>query len=185
MKKYVLKSVLPMMALLLSACANLPPELGSADDESIITQYSAWLERDPATQPDVRMGGVVASVINQADRTRIEMVNLPIDNAGRPSIHHDPQGRFVVYVAGFIDPITVGEGRLLTVYGTTAQPEQGKVGEFEHRYPVINARGYHLWRVEERIQFDDIEPYMIPCRGFYCWPDMMPERRGKIIQEVK
>lgn len=119
------------------------------------------------------------------DRTRVELVNLPIDSAGRPNIHQEPQGRFVAYVPGFLDPITYGEGRLLTLYGTTAPSEQGKVGDYEHTYPVMNAQGYHLWRVEERVEVDDIGPYMFPCRGFYCWPRTMPERDGKIIQEVK
>ncbi|ATD26838.1 Slp family lipoprotein [Vibrio cholerae] len=185
MKMTVLKLLIPTMALLLSACASLPPELGNPDDKSVVTQYSAWLERDPATQSPVRMGGVVANIGNQKDRTRVELVNLPIDSAGRPNIHQEPQGRFVAYVPGFLDPITYGEGRLLTLYGTTAPSEQGKVGDYEHTYPVMNAQGYHLWRVEERVEVDDIGPYMFPCRGFYCWPRTMPERDGKIIQEVK
>lgn len=158
MKMHVLKLLIPTMALLLSACASLPPELGNSDDKSVVTQYSAWLERDPATQSPVRMGGVVANISNQKDRTRVELVNLPIDSAGRPNIHQEPQGRFVAYVPGFLDPITYGEGRLLTLYGTTALSEQGKVGDYEHTYPVMNAQGYHLWRVEERVQIDDIEP---------------------------
>lgn len=160
MKMHVLKLLIPTMALLLSACASLPPELGNPDDKSVVTQYSAWLERDPATQSPVRMGGVVANISNQKDRTRVELVNLPIDSAGRPNIHQEPQGRFVAYVPGFLDPITYGEGRLLTLYGTTAPSEQGKVGDYEHTYPVMNAQGYHLWRVEERVEVDDIGPYM-------------------------
>lgn len=72
------------------------------------------------------MGGVVANISNQKDRTRVELVNLPIDSAGRPNIHQEPQGRFVAYVPGFLDPITYGEGRLLTLYGTTAPSEQAK-----------------------------------------------------------
>lgn len=62
MKMTVLKLLIPTMALLLSACASLPPELGNPDDKSVVTQYSAWLERDPATQSPVRMGGVVANI---------------------------------------------------------------------------------------------------------------------------
>lgn len=65
MKMHVLKLLIPTMALLLSACASLPPELGNPDDKSVVTQYSAWLERDPATQSPVRMGGVVANISNQ------------------------------------------------------------------------------------------------------------------------
>lgn len=84
MKMTVLKLLIPTMALLLSACASLPPELGNPDDKSVVTQYSAWLERDPATQSPVRMGGVVANISNQKDRTRVELVNLRLIAQGVP-----------------------------------------------------------------------------------------------------
>ncbi|WP_032468377.1 Slp family lipoprotein [Vibrio sp. RC586] len=185
MKIHLMKLFIPAIALLLSACASLPPELGKPDDKTVVTEYAAWLDLDPAAKSPVRMGGVVANISNQKDRTRVELVNLPIDSAGRPNIHQEPQGRFVAYVKGFLDPITYGEGRLLTLYGATAEPEVGKVGDYEHTYPVMNAQGFHLWRVEERVEVDDIGPYMFPCRGFYCWPRSMPDRDGRIIQEVK
>ncbi|MGL4224019.1 Slp family lipoprotein [Vibrio misgurnus] len=185
MQRDVVKPLVLLGALLLSACVSLSPELGDSDDKSIVTQYSAWLDLDPAMQSTVRMGGVIASISNQQDRTRVELVNLPIDSSGRPDLQQDPQGRFVAYVAGFLDPITFAEGRLMTVYGTTAEPEQGKVGDYEQRYPVISVQGYRLWRVEERVQLDEFGSYMFPCRGFYCGPRSMQEREGKIIQQVK
>lgn len=35
MKMHVLKLLIPTMALLLSACASLPPELGNPDDKAL------------------------------------------------------------------------------------------------------------------------------------------------------
>ncbi len=115
MKMHVLKLLIPTMALLLSACASLPPELGNPDDKSVVTQYSAWLERDPATQSPVRMGGIVANISNQKDRTRVELVNLPIDSAGRPNIHQEPQGRFVAYSRFMVQPHHLNKAKWVTM----------------------------------------------------------------------
>ncbi|AMF94896.1 Slp family lipoprotein [Vibrio fluvialis] len=185
MKIYHFKLALTgLAALLLSACASLPEQLTS-QSESVVTDYTIWTQADPAQKGEVRLGGVIASTKNLTDKTRLEIVNLPIDDAGRPSLTSEPQGRFVAYVKGFLDPVTFGEGRLITLVGTTAEPESGKVGDFEHQFPVMNANGYYLWRVTERVVIDDTGPYMFPCRNFYCRHfDDFP-RDGRVIQEVK
>ncbi|QXO19170.1 MULTISPECIES: Slp family lipoprotein [Vibrio] len=186
MKRFQIQSVITALAaaLLLSACATLPSQL-TANSDNVISDYSRWSEIDPASQAEVRLGGVIASVTNLADKTRIEIVNLPIDDVGRPSLTSEPQGRFVAYVNGFLDPITYGQGRLITLVGTTTSPEMGKVGEFEQMLPVMKASGYYLWKVTERVVIDDIGPYHYPCRNFYCRHfDDFP-RDGRVIQEVK
>lgn len=185
MKRFQIQSVIAALsALLLSACATLPVQL-NAQSENLITDYASWSDSNPASGDEVRLGGVIASVTNLADQTRIEIVNLPIDSVGRPSLTSEPQGRFVAYVDGFLDPITYGQGRLITLIGNTASPEQGKVGEFEQMLPVMKATGYYLWKVTERVVIDDIGPYHYPCRNFYCRHyDGFP-RDGRVIQEVK
>ncbi len=135
MKIYHFKLALTgLAALLLSACASLPEQLTS-QSESVVTDYTIWTQADPTQKGEVRLGGVIASTKNLTDKTRLEIVNLPIDDAGRPSLTSEPQGRFVAYVKGFLDPVTFGEGRLITLVGTTAEPESGKVGDFEHQFP--------------------------------------------------
>lgn len=185
MKKCHRKIIISALAaLLLAACASLPPQL-NAQSESVLTDYATWVQTDPAANHEVRLGGVIATVKNLADKTRLEVVNLPIDDAGRPSLTSEPQGRFVAYVNGFLDPVTFGEGRLITLVGNTATPEKGKVGDFDYQFPVMNANGYYLWQVTERVVVDDIGPYMFPCRSFYCDSfDDFP-RHGRVIQEVK
>jgi len=171
--------------LFISACSTLPPEL-NAKTETVISNYQTWMATDPNQHSEVRLGGVIASITNLKDKTRIEVVNLPIDSVGKPSLKSEPQGRFVGYVNEFLDPITYGEGRLITLVGDTAQPETGKVGDYQHQYPVMNVNGYHLWRIEERVILNDIGPYIYPCRNFYCRRDLDDRYRdARIIQEVK
>ncbi len=172
------------VVLFISACSSLPGEL-NANSESVVTDYRTWVSSS-SPQQEVRLGGVIAKVTNLKDKTRIEVVNVPIDSVGRPSMKVEPEGRFVGYVDEFLDPITYAEGRLITLLGDTAEPETGTVGEFEHNYPVMNVKGYHLWRVEERIILQDTGPHLYPCRSFYCRKDRDDfYREGRVIQEVK
>ncbi len=169
---------------LISACASLPPELDTKS-ESVIQDYQSWLNAPADSTSEVRLGGVIAHVTNLKDKTRIELVYVPIDNAGRPNIKTEPQGRFVGYVDEFLDPVTYAEGRLITLLGNTAPSEIGRVGEFEHQYPVMNIKGYHLWRVEERIIIHDFGSHIYPCRSYFCSRSDDIYSEGRVIQEVK
>lgn len=169
---------------MLTACASLPPQLAS-DQESVISDYTLWSQQDGHTERDVRLGGVIAQTTNLADRTRIEIVNLPIDASGRPNLAREPEGRFIGYVDGFLDPVTYSPGRLISVIGTTAPSERGNIGEYDYLFPVMKVNGYYLWRVEERIIVDDRGPYLFPCRNFHCRHMDDYPRSGRVIQEVK
>lgn len=169
---------------LLTACTTLPPGIDS-DDEQLVTDYQQWTAMMPQSGQAVRLGGVIAQIKNLSDQTRIEVVNLPIDKQGKPLISREPQGRFVVYLDGFVDPLTHGEGRLMTFLGRSIGSEVSKVGEFEYTFPVMRAEGFHLWRIEERVIIDDITPYAFPCRNFYCRHIEDLPRSGRVIQEIK
>ncbi|OAJ94167.1 Slp family lipoprotein [Vibrio bivalvicida] len=170
-------------AVLLSACSSLPDNLKS-ENPDIITDYQVWQSvGDKSTE--VRLGGLIADVKNLADQTRIEVVNLPIGSSGKPDINQEPEGRFVAYVDGFADPVTLSTGRLISLLGQSQGREQGKVGEYAYDFPVMKANGFHLWRIEERIIVHDFDSYLYPCRGLYCSDVRYGTRQGKVIQEVK
>ena len=169
--------------VLLTACASLPPEL-AANDTAVVTDYSTWTETKPSAGSEVRLGGVIAGISNQANSTRLEIVNLPIDKAGRPDISQEPHGRFIAYVKGFIDPVTYAPDRLITLIGKTAANEQGKVGDYAYSFPVMKVTGYHLWKVEQRVIMD-VGPFFYPCRGYYCRHFDRESNEGRVIQTVK
>lgn len=83
------------------------------------------------------------------------MVNLPIENNGKPDINVEPEGRFVAYIDGFVDPVTYSKGRLVSILGTSDGYELGKVGDYEYRFPVMKASGYHLWQIKEKVIVHD------------------------------
>ena len=169
--------------LLLSACSSLPPQLVS-DNPHVITQYDVWQSQPQKTQ-EVRLGGVIANVTNLTSKTRVEIVNLPINSAGKPDINQEPTGRFAAYFTGFIDPVTFAEGRLITVLGKAIGTEQADVGEFEYTFPVMAVQGHRLWRIEERViiysGFDDFAP----CFGRGCYDTYSSPRQGRVMKDVR
>lgn len=179
----LLKAIVICTAFLLSACGSLPENL-KTENANVVTNYDQWLST-PSVTAEVRLGGVIAGVTNLEQSTRVEIVNLPISSIGKPDIDKEPQGRFIAYIKGFADPVMLAEGRLITLLGQSQPKEQGKVGEFTYDFPVMEAKGYHLWRIEEKIIVHDIDSGLYPCRSFYCRDLRFGTRQGKVIQEVK
>ncbi|MFW7523011.1 Slp family lipoprotein [Vibrio ostreicida] len=170
--------------LLLSACTTLPDNLVSSDPH-LLTDYTRW-DPDASGGQDLRLGGVIASVTNLETVTRIEVVNLPINSDGKPDINREPSGRFVGYIDGFIDPVSATQGRLVTFLGNNHGVEHAKVGEYDYRFPVMDIKSYHLWRIEEQVIFhDDFGPARYSCRSLYCRDITRGTRQGKVIQQVK
>ena len=46
------------------------------------------------------------------------------------------------------------EGRLITVLGEIASPEQGLIGETVYSYPMVAAEGYHMWKQTQDVQVE-------------------------------
>ncbi|MFC5076940.1 Outer membrane protein slp precursor [Vibrio thalassae] len=186
MKTLVKLSSLVALSVVLSACGSLPDSLATSN-ENVVSSYQQVM--DASDETEVRLGGVIDTVKNLPDKTRIEIVNLPIDKYGKPDISVEPNGRFIAYVEGFVDPITYAQGRLVTVGGYKAGTERGRIGDYEGDFPVIKAYGNYLWRVEERLiinrDFGGYGPG--PCWGYYCdgFYYYGGTSSGRVIKEVR
>lgn len=158
---------LGLLTAFMVGCASVPESLRT-QSESPVTDF--MLIRDnPAIAQDqeVRLGGVIAAIYNEKRRTRIEIVSLPLTSDGRPKLDAKPQGRFVGYAEGFIEPLEYRPGRLLTVVGIVNGQEQGSVGEFDYQFPVVDISGRQLWQVKQEIRIDDFARYH-DCIGTRC-----------------
>ncbi|WP_375753200.1 Slp family lipoprotein [Vibrio sp. HN007] len=179
--------IFPAIALtfLLSACSSLPDQLAS-NNENLITDYGQWISLDANKDTELRLGGMIANVTNLEDKTRIEIANMPIKSNGKPNLDSEPDGRFVVYFDGYLEPMKYSEGRLITVLGNSAGEEQGKVGEYDYTYRVMDASAAYLWTIEESVIVDDYGSYMYPCLNrINCRSMRMNVSRGRVVQEVK
>ena len=133
---------LPLAATcLLAACATPAPLKGAYSP--ITPQEAASTD---ATGTMVRWGGRIVSVEPQAQRTCFEMISLDLQDSGRPRSSGDRiGGRFIACRAGFYDPEEFERGRQLTVVGSVAGADHGKVGEFNYTYPHVAADTVYLW----------------------------------------
>ncbi|MCE0492911.1 Slp family lipoprotein [Vibrio salinus] len=170
-----------VVTVLLSACATIPPELTSSDT-SLVTSYKVW-KTGISDGREIRLGGVIATVENLKDKTRLEIVNVPLTGSGKPDINVEPEGRFIAYIKGFMDPVTLSKGRLISVLGQTAGTEVARVGQYQGTFPVMNVTGFHLWRIENQVIINHFGSYLRPCRTLSCHEDDL--ERGRVIQVVK
>lgn len=158
---------LGLLMLFMVGCAGVPESL-QTQSESPITDFQLIRENPTLVQDqEVRIGGIIAAIHNEKQRTRIEIVSLPLTSDGRPKLDAKPQGRFVGYADGFIEPLEYRPGRLVTIVGRVNGHEQGSVGEFEYRFPVVNISGHQLWQVKQEIRIDDFARYH-DCIGTRC-----------------
>ncbi|MEL6113691.1 Slp family lipoprotein [Photobacterium sp. SP02] len=161
------KSILALALMVLNGCSQLPDSLQTST-ETPVTDLTLVIEDPQGVQgKEVRLGGVIASVVNEASRTRLEIASLPIDKSGKPERNASPQGRFIAYVDGFADPIEYAQGKLVTVAGQLRGSEAGKIGDFDYTYPVVFAKGQQIWQIKEQIRVDDVSAYY-RCLGIRC-----------------
>lgn len=137
-------SLLPIVLLLLSACASGPTYDTSGVDLAA-TPRSAVAELPLMRGRTVLWGGVVLSISNLESRTRLEVLAYPLDSRQMPQRDQDPLGRFILERRGFLEPATYDEGRMVTALGTLERSESGKVGDSDYVYPVIEANDLYLW----------------------------------------
>lgn len=129
-------------ALLLTACASQPRPLQGSFVE---TPPHAVLESD-ATGTPVRWGGRIVQVEPRADETCFEMISTRLTATGRPYwASDDSNGRFIACRTGFYDPSVFEINREVTFTGHIAGYETRRIGEYEYRFPRIDADVVYLW----------------------------------------
>jgi outer membrane lipoprotein len=134
-----------LAGLLLAGCTSqIPQNIKQAppNDPSIEQVRNSAIE-DQVWQ--VRWGGEILEVENLENETRFTVLASPLTGSGEPKTTDNSGGRFIARVPVFLDPKVYATGRQLTVSGNVQRFEDRKVGEFDYRYPVVQADSYYLW----------------------------------------
>jgi outer membrane lipoprotein len=146
-------------ACLLAACATPAPLKGAYSP--ITPQEAAATD---ATGAMVRWGGRIVSVDPQAQRTCFEMISLDLLDSGRPRSSGDRTGgRFIACRAGFYDPALFERNREVTFTGRVEGYETRKIGEYDYRFPKVDASVVYLWPERQRVERD---PMLYPSMGW-------------------
>jgi outer membrane lipoprotein len=159
--------------VLASACSSrIPPAINDPDVGDV--EVSQVLSSpDAFYSSKIRWGGVLVSVENTANQSKLTIVSFPTNHEGRPIVSADSPGRFIALVDGFLEPLVYRENREITVVGRVGRPESGKVGDFEYDFPVVNVEDFYLWpkRVKRDVYPEPYyRPYIYPHYPFYPWP---------------
>lgn len=107
---------------------------------------------------DFTWGGSVISIRNLKDHTLVEVMAYPLDSKGEPSMGSGTQGRFLADHAGFLEPADYPDGQLITVTGSMLGYKDGKVGESDYRYPVLQAVQIKRWDSTQSRQYPYTKP---------------------------
>ncbi len=144
-----------VLAALLSGCASVPPAALRGTPATLTPQQSLT---QAATGQTVRWGGEIIQTLPGKDETCFEIISRPLDSAARPLLgDNTQQGRFIACSKGFYDPEIYAKERELTVIGRLESPTEGKIGEYQYRYPRVRIDSLYLWPL--RIKGYDAPPY--------------------------
>lgn len=166
-------AIIALAAAGLTSCATVP--------KSLQGEFSPTTPREAvvaASGQHVRWGGEIIKVEPRDGSTCFEVLSRELDSSARPREKDTSAGRFIACQPGFQDPELFKRGREITVTGRVTGTEQGRIGDFDYTYPVVQADTVHLWK---RRPLYVNTPYYDPWMGFGPWgygPYWGPYRGG-------
>ncbi|MDR4465444.1 MAG: Slp family lipoprotein [Nitrospira sp.] len=113
------------------------------------------IARSPNTHKGklIVLGGKVVSTTRFKDRTRIEVLQLPLtdDYIPRTDQEGESQGRFYAYDAGkeILDPTSLPEGTPITLVGEVASIQTTKMDDADRPVPTLSIKDLTTWEVSE------------------------------------
>lgn len=129
------------LGVLLASCATVPAPLQG--------QFTPTTPRQAVSKADgqaVRWGGEIIKVEPKSASTCFEILARDLDARARPLPRDPSGGRFIACHQGFQDPEEFKQGREITVVGRVTGVDSGRIGEFDYRYPHVEADAIHLWK---------------------------------------
>lgn len=143
---------LTALSFLLTGCITSPQ--GLEKNRFSITDYRDISSQDLNCRcKTVRLGGKIIRSEILPNKTKIEVLSLPISNySAKPIVESESQGRFIAYFNGFIDPENLKD-RYITLGGTLSGKEEGKIEQANYSYPVIQVENYRLWTLSKHYYY--------------------------------
>ncbi|MDH5572953.1 MAG: Slp family lipoprotein [Gammaproteobacteria bacterium] len=133
-----------LLSALISACAS-SPGFDTRDIDPSLTPERVVHSLSANQGKTLLWGGLIININNLEQLTRIEVLAYPLNDAQLPLHNQSPMGRFLVDYQGFLEPSNYAPGRMITVRGTLIKLQQGKIGESNYLYPVLNSQQLYLW----------------------------------------
>lgn len=166
------RALLSLMAVLitLAGCTSMQ----EVEDRQALTFLQVKAAPDSFKGQLAVFGGKVLIARRQKDSTRIEILQLPLDQSLRPGYDlTQSQGRFIALQREFLDPATLPPGTRITVTGEISGSITLPLDETEYTYPLIDIKRVQVWAGPEDVA-RRINPYYYMGPGFYWGPYWSP-----------
>jgi outer membrane lipoprotein len=113
------------------------------------------IQRDPDNfkGKTILLGGRIIETAPLPDKTRMMVLQSPLDFRNKPFADSGSEGRFIVEAAGFLDPAVYAPGRQVTVAGIIDGKEVLPLGEINYTYPIVVSRELYLWPFDDAFYF--------------------------------
>ena len=115
------------------------------------------------------LGGEILSAERLEDKTRIEVLQLPLNDDLTPTTERiESKGRFVAFDTGteIVDPAILKEGTPVTIIGEVKPPTEGHVGESQYEFPTLAIRDMTVWNKDNAAGAAN-QYYAYPAYGSY------------------
>jgi len=98
----------------------------------------------------VVLGGEVLQATRLPDRTRIDLLQMPLSEDLLPAVNRAAsEGRFLAFdqKGAILDPAILREGTRVTIIGEVQSPISEPLGEGDYLYPVVAIHDMTVWDV--------------------------------------
>ncbi len=136
----------------LSLAPGCSPGL-SGQARSQVTYRGAftYIQQDPSAHvgETVLLGGRILDIRTSEERSEIMVLEMPLDHWDSPIDEDRSEGRFLVYMDRFLDPVLYNKGKLMSLVGVVRGSEIRAIGQYEYNFPTIDAIDIKLWLQDE------------------------------------
>jgi outer membrane lipoprotein len=133
-----------------AGCTSSPPAVPDALQKQVdpVLTFSQILQ-DPESHQGklIVLGGEVLSAKRLAEGTRLEVLQLPLDDSRTPVVTRtDSQGRFLALEKAFLDPAMFPQNTRVTIVGEVTGTTSAKLDEMDYQYPTVVIKNLHVWK---------------------------------------
>ncbi len=176
MFSYRISMVMSFLLVLACGCASrsydvVPSTLESQVDHTVT--FSQLKESPDSYQGRlVVLGGEVLSAKRLKEGTRLEILQLPLEDGQDPVYNRTAsQGRFLAIQKDFLDPAKFPSGTRVTVTGEITGATTLPLDETQYTYPTLDIKSLAVWPPIEQYRLRPYYPYypgpFWPYRGPY------------------
>ena len=168
--RILLYSFLGLLVICLGGCTYPISRAWRIEVNPAVT-FSKVAEKPEAFWGEIVIwGGIVDSFHTRSGKSRMVIIQRPLDSRGRPDTRIT-EGRFIARTDDFIDPKRFPRGTMVTLAGEIVGEREEPYGPMEIPYPVVKILQLHRWeekwgeglqQKEEKFGTDFLPPFSSP-----------------------